>query len=121
MLKEPKSKLWVEITPRICCLQKHSHPYNTLSHFYALENLPPVTEEQPSLKQDTAAIRHAAPRNSLTRVMKEREATVTRAKLQKWARRIECIYLKRKTSRSSSTFQPISSLPCHQISDICFM
>lgn len=61
-----------EITPRICCLQKHSHPYNTLSHFYALENFPPVTEEQPSLKQNMAVIRHATHKNSLTQVKKEK-------------------------------------------------
>lgn len=63
-----KSKLWVGITSRISCLQKHSHPYITLSHFYALENFPPMTEGQSSLKQDMAVIRLAARRNSLTQV-----------------------------------------------------
>lgn len=40
-IQRHKRKLWVEIKPRISCLQKHSQPYNTLSHFYALENFHP--------------------------------------------------------------------------------
>lgn len=36
-----KSKLWVEVTSRKPCLQKHSHLYNILSHFHALENFHP--------------------------------------------------------------------------------
>lgn len=39
--KEDKSKLWVKITSRTPCLQKHSHPYNILSHCCALENFYP--------------------------------------------------------------------------------
>lgn len=85
LLQKHKSKLWVEITSSISCLQKHSHPLIIHFHTNALENFDSVTEERPSLKQDMAVICQAAHRIFVITQVKQakRETTFPRAKLQK--------------------------------------
>lgn len=111
-----KSKLWVEITSRISCLQKRSHLYNTLSHFYALENFHPWQKSSDLWNRiwQWFAMLHAG--ILWRRLSEERETTFTGAKLQKQVMRIEHIYLKTLSLKFHSSpllFSGLSSNKWH--------